>query len=49
MILMPKDFDIAGGVGVLALNAVIGGIVGGFVLIAKIIKLPFDLVRNLQV
>ena len=48
MILMPKDFDIAGGVGVLALNVVIGGIVGGFILAAKIIRLPVELVKNLR-
>ena len=48
MILIPKNYGIAGSVGVLAFNAVIGGIVGGFILAAKIIKLPIELVKDLR-
>ena len=48
MILIPKNYGIAGSVGVLAFNAVIGGILGGFILAAKIVKLPVELVTGLS-
>jgi hypothetical protein len=38
MFFIPKNFGIAGGVGVLALNAIIGGMIGGFVIIVTVIK-----------
>lgn len=38
MILVPRNFGIAGGVGVLALNVIIGGLIGGFVIISTVIK-----------
>lgn len=37
-LLFPRNLGIAGGVGVLAINAVIGGFIGGFVLVITIIK-----------
>lgn len=38
MILVPRNFGIAGGVGVLALNVIIGGLIGGFVIISTVIR-----------
>ena len=45
MILIPKNFDIAGSMGVLALNAVVGGLIGGVVLIIKVLGMAVDLVN----
>ena len=45
MILIPKNFDIAGSMGVLAFNAVVGGLIGGVVLIVKIIGIVVELVK----
>ena len=45
MILIPKNFDIAGSMGVLALNAVVGGLIGGVVLIVKIVGIAVELVK----
>ncbi len=38
MLLIPRNFGIAGGIGVLALNVIIGGLIGGFVIISAVIK-----------
>lgn len=43
LILIPKNFGIAGSMGVLALNGIIGGLIGGFVLIGTI----FGIIGNL--
>lgn len=43
LILIPKNFEIAGSMGVLALNGIIGGLIGGFVLIGTI----FGIIGNL--
>ena len=45
MILIPKNFDIAGSMGVLALNAVVGGLIGGVVLIVQIVGIAVELVK----
>ena len=45
MILIPKNFDIAGSMGVLALNAVVGGLIGGVVLIIKVIGIVVEIVK----
>ena len=45
MILIPKNFDIAGSMGVLALNAVVGGLIGGVVLIIKVFGMAVELVK----
>ena len=42
--LIPKNFGIGGSLGVLALNCIIGGLVGGMVLIFKIISIAWELV-----
>lgn len=43
--LIPSKFDLGGTVGVLVLNVIIGGIIGGFVLIAEIISGLFNLIK----
>lgn len=48
LVLAPKNFGLAGGVGVLALNALLGGIIGGFILPFTIIKLPITLVKSFE-
>lgn len=43
LVLIPKNFEIAGSMGVLALNGIIGGLIGGFVLIGKIVGIVGNL------
>ena len=40
----PKNFGISGSIGVLALNCIIGGLIGGVVLIFKIIGIAGELI-----
>lgn len=42
--LMPKNFGIGGSMGVLALDCIIGGLIGGVVLIFKIIRIAWELI-----
>lgn len=42
--LIPKNFGISGSIGVLALNCIIGGLIGGVVLIFKIIGIAGELI-----
>jgi len=37
--LIPRNFGLAGSMGVLALNCIIGGLIGGFVLIVTVIRI----------
>ena len=39
MFLIPRNFGIAGSMGVLALNCIVGGLIGGIVLIIRVIKI----------
>lgn len=39
MFLIPRNFGIAGSMGVLALNCIVGGLTGGIVLIARVVKI----------
>ena len=43
--LIPGNFGIAGSVGILALNCIIGGLIGGVVLVTKIIGIAAEAVR----
>lgn len=43
VLLLPKNFGIAGSMGVLALNFIMGGLIGGFVLIVTIIRIVENL------
>ena len=45
MVVIPKNFGIAGSMGVLALNAVVGGLIGGVVLIIKVLGMAVELVK----
>ena len=42
--LIPKNFGISGSIGVIALNCIIGGLIGGVVLIFKIIRIIGELI-----
>lgn len=42
-LIMPKNLGIGGSIGVLALNCMIGGMIGGFVLCIKIITILMEL------
>lgn len=39
MFLIPRNFGIAGSMGVLVLNCIVGGLIGGIVLIIRVIKI----------
>lgn len=43
--LVPRNFGISGSIGVFALNCIIGGLIGGVVLIVKIIKIITEVFR----
>lgn len=43
MLLIPRNFGIAGSMGVLAVNAIVGGFIGGFILIATAIRSFFGM------
>ena len=43
--LIPKNFGISGSIGILALNCILGGLIGGIVLIAKIISMAVELIN----
>lgn len=44
-ILIPSKYDLGGTIGVMVLNIIVGGIIGGFVLIADIILGSFNLLK----
>lgn len=41
----PIGFDFAGGLGVLAMNLLLGGLIGGIILVFKIIGLSVDMIK----
>ena len=43
--LLPRNYGISGSIGVFALNCIIGGLIGGVVLIIKIIDMIWELVN----
>ena len=43
LVLIPKNYGIGGSMGVIALNCIIGGLIGGFVLCIMIIKIFTEL------
>ncbi len=43
--LVPRNFGIGGSIGVFALNCIIGGLIGGVVLIVKIIKIIAEMFK----
>lgn len=45
MFLIPKNFGIAGSIGVLAFNGVIGGLIGGIIVIARMIAVFVEIIK----
>ena len=45
MILIPKNFRMTGGVGVLAVNVIVGGLIGGGILTVTLIRIVGILVK----
>mgnify|MGYP000043787013 CR=1 FL=1 len=45
MFLIPKNFGIAGSMGVFALNCIIGGLIGGIVVIMRIAKIFTEIIK----
>lgn len=45
VLLIPRNFGIAGGVGVLASNGIVGGLIGGFVVIWKVLGIAAEMFR----
>ena len=45
MLLVPMNFGISSGIGVLALNGIIGGLIGGVVVIFKLIGVVIEIVK----
>ena len=43
--LIPKNFGIAGSIGVLAFNGVIGGLIGGIIVIARMIAVFVEIIK----
>ena len=48
MFLIPKNFGIAGSIGVLAFNDVIGGLIGGITVIARMIAVFVEIIKISQ-
>ncbi len=46
--LVPQNFGISGGFAVLALNFIIGGLIGGFIVIIRIIQMVMELIDVLR-
>jgi hypothetical protein len=44
LLLIPRNFGIAGGVGILALNAIVGGLIGGVVILFTVTKIVLETV-----
>ena len=45
MVLIPRNYGIAGSLGVFALDCIVGGIIGGFVVIIMMIKVIIAVVQ----
>ena len=45
MFLIPKNFGIAGNIGVLAFNGIIGGMIGGIIVIARMIAVFVEIIK----
>lgn len=46
MFFIPKNFGIAGSIGVLAFNGVIGGLIGGIIVIARMIAVFVEIIAG---
>ena len=45
MILIPKKFGIAGSIGILALNCIVGGLIGGVVVILRMVMVLMEIIK----
>ena len=45
MFLVPKNFGIAGSIGILALDCIIGGLIGGMIVIIRIISAVMEIIK----
>ena len=45
MILVPKNFGIAGSMGILALNCIVGGLIGGIIVLVRIIVIFTEIIK----
>ena len=46
MILIPKNFGIAGSIGILALNCIVGGLIGGVVVILRMVMGLMEIIKE---
>ena len=46
--LIPKGYGISGAVGVFALNLVIGSLIGGAILMMKIVRIPVETIKAIK-
>ena len=44
MVLIPKNYGIGGSLGVLALNCIIGGLIGGIIVVVRIVRIVAEFV-----
>ena len=47
MFLVPKNFRIAGSIGILALNCIVGGLIGGIIVLVRIIVIFTEIIKIL--
>ena len=45
VLLIPRNFGIAGSIGVLAFNGIIGGLIGGIIVIARMIAVFVEIIK----
>ena len=45
MFLVPKNFGIAGSMGILALNCIVGGLIGGIIVLVRIIVTFTEIIK----
>ena len=49
MFLVPKNFGIAGSMGILALNCIVGGLIGGIIVLVRIIVIITEIIKVITV
>ena len=45
MLLIPRNFGIAGSIGILALNCIVGGLIGGIIVLVRIIVIFTEIIK----
>ena len=46
--LAPKGYGLSGTIGVFALKVIVGGLIGGDILLMRIVRIPVDLVKEIS-